>query len=485
MRWNHLIHTVGLVLLVISGPLAITAAVSWGYGDGDAAAFLVTGAIATVLGGAALRFTRVRADLSIREGYAVVSLSWVAIGLIGALPYLLTGTITNPVAAIFESVSGFTTTGATVFSDIESLPHGILLWRSITQWLGGMGIILLGVAILPFLGVGGMHLFRAEVPGPTTERLTPRIAQTAKVLWYVYGGLTVALTALLLLGGMGPFDAVNHALTTMPTGGFSPKNASIAAFDSPWIQWVIIVFMYLAGVNFILHFRAVTSRPGPSAYTSSAEWCFYTGAILVASALVLVPLLRQGGYVELGIERAIRDVVFQVVSLTTTTGYVSADYGLWPLGTQLVLIGMMFMGGMAGSTGGGIKVMRIHVLFKQAAAELRRSLHPHAVVVTRLGPRAIETPILLNILGFVLLFLAIFAAGVVALAFLGHDLATAVGASVATLANIGPGVGSVGPVDNFGWMDSWSHGLLIVLMIVGRLEIFTVLLLLHPGLWRR
>ncbi len=491
MRIRHLVYTVSVALLAFSVALALTTLVSWGYGDGDTRAFLVTTLAVLGVAGIGVRSTGLEQGLSLREGYAVVSLTWIAVGIAGAVPYLLTGVIDDPVAALFESLSGFTTTGATVFSDIESLPHGILFWRSLTQWLGGMGIILLGVAILPFLGVGGMHLFRAEVPGPTPERLTPRIAQTAKLLWYVYGGLTALLAILLLLGGMGPFDAVNHALTTLPTGGFSPRNASVAHFDSRYLQYVIIVFMYIAGVNFVLHFRALTGRAG--AYGGSAEWRFFTGVLAGATLLVLVQVAISGTGPGAGatlrswaaLEADLRASLFQVVSLATTTGYVTEDYGRWPLAAQLILVGVMFMGGMAGSTGGGIKAMRIYVLFAQGVMELRRSIHPRAVLVTRLGRKPLDEPVLLNVLGFVLLFLALFAAGVLALAFLGHDLETAVGASVATLANIGPGLGAVGAVENFGWMDPASHLVLVALMIIGRLEIFTVLLLLSPGLWRR
>lgn len=483
MKVRHLVFTTSLVLLAFALAFLASAGVAWWYGEGDALAFLLSAGVSAGVGGLGVGTTRMAGSLSIREGYAVVSLTWIVAGVVGALPYLFSGVITHPVAAVFESASGFTTTGATVFGEIEGLPRGILFWRSLTQWLGGMGIILLGVAILPFLGVGGMHLFRAEVPGPTPERLSPRIAQTAKLLWSVYAVLTVALTALLLAGGLGLFDAVNHALTTMPTGGFSPRNDSIAAFDSPFVQYTIILFMYLAGVNFVLHFRAMSGRPG--AYLGNVEWRFYTAALFAGCAAVFLLIRFTGEYATLGTERAFRDSLFQVVSLGTTTGYVTRDYGMWPLGAQLLLVALMFMGGMAGSTAGGIKSMRIYVLVQQGLAELRRSIHPRAVVVTRLGAKALDDSALLNILGFVLLFLGIFAAGVVGLALLGHDLTTAVGASVATVANIGPGLGAVGAVENYGWMDPWSHGILIVLMIVGRLEIFTVLLLFHPDMWRR
>jgi len=478
MRIRHLVHTISIVLLAFSAALAASTLVALWYGEGDVVAFLLSTLVAGGLGLTGYRFTSLERDLTIREGYAIVSLTWITVGILGALPYMFSGVIVNPVAAVFESVSGFTTTGSTVLAEIEGQPRGILFWRSLTQWLGGMGIVLLGIAILPFLGVGGMRLFAAEVPGPTYERLSPRIAQTAKLLWYVYASLTGALVVLLLIGGMTFFDAVNHALTTMPTGGFSPRNDSIAAFG-PFVQYTIILFMYLAGVNFVLHFRALTGNP--RIYGGHTEWRFYTLVLLAATAVLWFMLLGVGQYET--VETAFRNALFQVVALSTTTGYVNTDYNLWPIGGQLLLVGLMFMGGMAGSTAGGMKAVRVYILLQQGLVEIRRSIHPRAVMVTRLGRKALDDNILLNILGFVLLFFLLFAAGVLALAGLGHDLETAIGASIATVANIGPGIGNVGAVDNFGWMDPISHLILIFLMIVGRLEIFTVLLLFHPGLW--
>jgi trk system potassium uptake protein len=479
MRIPHLIHTISIVLVALSAALATCAAVAAWYGEGDLVAFLISTGVTGGIGLTGYRLTRLEHDLTIREGYAIVSLTWIVVGILGALPYLLAGVITHPIAAVFESVSGFTTTGSTVLAEVEGLPHGILFWRSLTQWLGGMGIILLGIAILPVLGVGGMRLFAAEVPGPTFERLSPRIAQTAKLLWYVYASLTMALVLLLTVGGMSLFEAVNHAFTAMPTGGFSTRNDSVAGY-SPFIQYTLVVFMYLAGINFVMHFRAITGRP--LTYTGSVEWRFFTLVLAGATILVWVTLLA-GGHAAT-VEAAFRSALFQVVSLATTTGYVTDNYNAWPLGSQLLLVGLMFMGGMAGSTAGGMKVMRVYVLLQQGVVEVRKSIHPRAVITTRLGRKALEENILLNILGFVLLFLLLFAAGVLALAALGHDLETALGASIATIANIGPGLGAVGAVNHFGWMDPVSHVILIFLMIVGRLEIFTVLLLFHPGLWQ-
>ncbi|MGH7475768.1 MAG: TrkH family potassium uptake protein [Longimicrobiales bacterium] len=480
MSVRHLAYVLGIVLLALAAALAFTAALALVHGDGDAAAFAIATVFVAAAGLVGYRFGAIRGDLNIREGYAVVSLSWIAIAIGGALPYVFAGTTDSFVAALFESASGFTTTGATIFGNIEVLPHGILFWRALTQWIGGMGIIVLGIAILPVLGIGGMQLFRAEVPGPTPERLKPRIAQTAKLLWYVYAGLTAMQVALYMLGDMPAFEAVTHAMTTLSTGGFSPKNASIAAYG-PYIQYVTIAFMYLAGINFALHYRVLMRSANPA---SDPEWRFFT-SMLVGATLVMMLLAFGSTHGARGFEPALRDALFQVVSITTTTGFVTYDYELWPFGSHFLLVLLMLMGGMAGSTAGGMKAMRVYVLLRLGLTEVKKSVHPHAVIATRLGRTAIDDATLLNIVGFILLFISLFAAGALAMTLLGHDLVTAIGASAATIANIGPGLGEVGAVDNYGWLDPASQGVLIFLMIVGRLEIFTVLLLFHPDLWRR
>ena len=481
MRLRHLVHVVGLLLVALSAALLVTAGVAALYGDGDAWAFAVTAVGSAGLGGLMFRLTELERDLSVREGYAVVALAWISVAAVGAVPFLLTGVLQSPVTAFFESVSGFTTTGATVFAEIDGLPHGILFWRNLIQWLGGMGIIVLGVAILPFLGVGGMQLFQAEVPGPTPERLQPRITQTAKLLWLVYAGLTATEAILFLAGGMSLFDAVTHSFTTLSTGGFTPHTASMRYFDSAYIQYVTIGFMYLAAINFTLHYRAL--RKGPRIYTDDAEWGFFTRMLLTALAVVLAVAWIHGG--SGGAEETFRDSLFQVVSIASTTGFVSADYEQWALGAQVVLLLLMFAGGCAGSTGGGVKAVRIMVVLRQALAEFRKSVHPRAVILTRVGKNVLEESTLLRILSFLMLFVLLFAAGVLALALLGHDMVTAVGASAATIGNIGPGLGQVGAVDHYGWMGPASHLLLCFLMLAGRLEVFTVLLLFHPELWSR
>jgi trk system potassium uptake protein TrkH len=481
MSLRHVANVVGLLQVFIALAMFATAGVSLAYQDGDAVAFLVAGAITLVLGGGAYWLSKERAkdDITAREGFAIVTMAWTATAIFGALPYLLAGVLESPTAAVFEAMSGFTTTGATVFVDIEALPHGILFWRSLTHWLGGMGIIVLVIAVLPFLGVGGMQLFKAEVPGPTVERLRPRITQTAKLLWFVYVGLTAAEVVLFLLGGMGPFDAINHAFATLATGGFSTKNVSMAAYDSAYIQWVAIVFMYLAGINFSLHFRAASGKP---VYFRDHEWRFFTGVLLLSTAVIMTINLVTLDYGS--IERAVRDALFQAVSITTTTGFVSADYELWVPGAQMVLFALFFVGGMAGSTGGGIKTIRVLLILKQTGNEIRKHLHPRAILLTRIGRQAVHQDVVANVVGFVILYLLLCLVGAMLLAVIGLDPLTALGGSIATMGNVGPGFGRLGATDNYGWLSSPALGVMTFLMLVGRLEIYTVLLLFHRETWK-
>ncbi|MCH7992666.1 MAG: TrkH family potassium uptake protein, partial [Gemmatimonadetes bacterium] len=415
MSLRKVANVVGLLQVFVALSMFLTGLVAIGYGDGDARGLFVAGAITLFVGWALYLTTRFDEDVTIREGFAIVTMSWTTTAIFGSLPYLLTGTIDTPTQAIFEAMSGFTTTGATVFSDVEALPHGILLWRSVTHWLGGMGIIVLVIAVLPYLGVGGMQLFRAEVPGPTPERLRPRIAQTAKLLWLVYFGLTAVLAGLYLLGGMGPFDAVNHSFSTLATGGFSTRNTSMAQM-SPFIQWVTILFMYLAGVNYALHFRAATGRLD---YFKDEEWKFFTLVLIFATVVIVALNLVQGSHAAF--EPALRDSLFQVLAITTTTGYVSADYELWVPGSRMVLFALFFVGGMAGSTSGGIKTLRVMLLLKQTGNELRKHLHPRAVFVTRIGTTPVKEEVITRVVSFVILYLLLCLVGAIALGFTGID----------------------------------------------------------------
>ncbi len=484
MSLRRVLNVVGLLQVFTGLSMLLAGGVSLFYRDGDTWGIFLASIITVACGFLTYRFTKFKGEIGSREGFAIVTFAWSGAALFGALPYLFTGTIQDFIPAFFESMSGFTTTGATVFSEIESLPHGILFWRSFTHWLGGMGIIVLAIAILPYLGVGGMQLFKAEVPGPTPERLRPRITQTAKLLWYVYLGLTVLETILLMFGGMDLFDASTHTFATLATGGFSTRNTSIAAFDSPYIHYVIIAFMYLAGVNFALHFRAIT---GHLDYFKDHEWRFFTLLLLGASGVLLVLNLAGGTYsfTPGGVEEAFRDGLFQATAIGTTTGFVTADYELWVPAAQMVILILFFTGGMAGSTGGSMKSMRVLLLLKQTGMEIRKHLHPRAVLLARVGKRVVKEEVLANVLGFVLLYGLLFLAGAMALALLGVDFLTSLGASAATVGNIGPGLGNVGPTDNYGWMSGPALSVMSFLMLVGRLEIYTVLLLFHPDTWKR
>jgi len=450
--------------------------------EGDWVAWLAAVSVTTVIGLAMWLRTPGQGAIDRRGGLVVVGLGWLAIVSVGSLPFLFTGTAPSVIGAIFESVSGFTTTGATIFSSVEALPRSILMWRSISHWLGGMGIIVLGVAILPFVGVGGAQLFHAEAPGISGDRLTPRIASTARLLWGVYAALTGTLFLIYLVLGMSAFDAVNHAMSALATGGFSTKTASMAAF-SPAIQWVTIVFMLIAGTNFALHYRMVAQ--GGTAWFKDLEWQVYVGMAIGASAICFVALMAQAER-EVGqsINEVLRHAVFNVTAVISTTGFATADFAQWPSVCLVVLIGLMFMGAMGGSTGGGFKVVRVVVLAKQTLGEFQRVLHPQAVIVTRLGRRTVRPDVVLKVVGLFALYVVTHGAGTVFLAALGYDFVTSASAALAAMSSIGPGLGLVGPASHYGDLHPAALAVLTALMLLGRLEFYTLLILFIPDTWR-
>lgn len=415
-----------------------------------------------------------------KEGFLVVSLSWVVFSFFGTLPFLLTHSIPSFTDAFFETISGFTTTGASILNNPEALSHGVLVWRSITQWLGGMGIIVLSLAILPMLGIGGIQLFVAEVPGPSPDKLHPKVKETAKRLWAIYLVFTLSEIFFLLLGGMDLFDSVNHSLTTMATGGFSTKQASIAAWPSPYIQYVITFFMFLAGTNFTMAYFALKLKT--SKVWKNEEFKVYTGFILLFTLIFTLALSFTR---DMNTGANFRDAAFQVVSIMTTTGFVTADYLAWVPILVVLLFMLMFFGGSAGSTGGGIKIIRVWLTMKNSYLELKRIMHPNAVIPVRYNRRAVPERITSNILNFIVLYMLIFIFGVLVMAILGLDMTSAMGAVAASLGNIGPGIGSVGPMDNFAHLPAFGKWFLGFLMLMGRLELFTVLLLLSPVYWRK
>lgn len=424
--------------------------------------------------------TRGPIDLSRRDGFGIVTFGWLAVAHLGALPYLLTSAIADPFTAIFETMSGFTATGSTAIEILEDIPYGVLFWRSLTQWYGGMGIIVLCVAILPFLGVGGMQLYRAEVTGPSKDRLTPRIESTAKLLWGVYFLLTAAAFLSFKWVGLSWFDAVCHAFTTAATGGFSTRTASIAAYDSWLVEAVFIIFMLLGAMSFPLHYRALTGKP--LVYFRDPEFRFYMGAWLVC-ILMIAANLTLSGHVE-G-DRAVRDAAFQATTLLTSSGFVSADYDQWPALSRCLLLFLMIMGGCAGSTAGGLKSVRVFILLKKALREIRLFMLPQAVVQVKLGRKSIEQGIISNITSFFVIYMFIWGLATVIMTGFTPDLMSAFSSVVTTMGNMGPGFGSVGAVQNFAHIPATGKMVLTFLMLLGRLELYTVLVLFLPSFWRK
>jgi trk system potassium uptake protein TrkH len=474
------LRILGAMLLFLAAALLVPIPFSIYFSDGAAGAFLLSASITLIAGLALFASCKSRKDLSVREGFAIVTFGWTFYALFGALPFLFSGAIPSPLDAVFETMSGFTTTGSTILTDIEILPESVLLWRALTHWLGGMGIIVLSLAILPMLGVGGMQLFKAEVPGPTADRLKPRIQDTAKLLWGVYVLLTAAETVLLMFGGMNFYEALCHSFATLATGGFSTRNASVGAFNSPYIEWVIILFMLLAGVNFSLHYHALRGRV--RGYFRNEE--FRTYLAVTAGATILIVLLNQGHVYDSFLDN-LRYSAFQASSILTTTGFGTADFEIWPVLAQYLLVLLMFTGGCAGSTGGGMKVARILLLFKHAQVQLYRLIHPRAVRLVKLGDIPVDREVMQAILGFFALFMGIFVVASCLLAASGMDLVSSGAAVIATLSNIGPGLGSVGPADNFAQVPAFGKTVLIACMLMGRLELFTVLVLFFPSFWRK
>jgi trk system potassium uptake protein len=488
---RRLVYIIGMVIAASGATMLPAALVSAAYSEWHQALGIAAAAGVTIGAGLlAWRWLGLPGEFTTREGFASVGLSWFVMSAFGALPYLLTGAIGNVTDAFFETAAGFTTTGSSVVPDPATLSHGILIWRATTQWVGGMGIIVLSIAILPLLGAGGVELARAESPGPTPARLTPRFRDTAKRLWWVYVGLTLLLILLLVAGDMNLFQSVAHALTTMPTGGFSTDAGSIGAF-SAYSQWVIIVFMFLAGISFALHYRALRD---PGVYARSGEFRLYALITAVVIALVLIGLWDTGFERNFGPEGAdgiIRGAVFTAVSILTTTGYATEDFGAWVSGLQILIVGLMFLGGMAGSTAGGVKTFRIGVLTRSASGEVRSLVHPRGIFVTRFDGKAVLQEIVRNVQSFFLFYMFIFMAGTFLMGVIVSrlateiDLVTSASAVASALGNIGPGLGDVGPTDNYLALPGTAKWLLSTLMIVGRLEIFPILLLLTPDLWRR
>lgn len=470
------------ILLLINGLLMLTA-VPFGiyHGEGSWKGILVASLVNSVIGFILYYNTKhnENKELKRRDGYLIVILSWIAMSLFGMLPYIFTDQISNVPDAFFETVSGYTTTGASILNDIEILDHGILYWRSLTQWIGGMGIIVLAVAILPFLGIGGMQLFVAEAPGVSVDKLQPRIKETAMRLWQIYISFTVVLFFILWAEGMNSFEAVNHAMTTFATGGFSTKNASIGYFESPLIQYTIILFMFISATNFTLTYFAI--KLDFKKVFQNEEFRIYSSFIIFLTAIVFITLyLIDSSYAE----ETFRSALFSVVSIITTTGFTTVDFTGWTEFITILFFILMFFGASAGSTSGGIKIVRHVVLLKNSYIELKKQLHQQGVFILRFNNSKVPQSVVTNILAFMMLYVVIFSIGSVIMTLMGVDFITAIGSVAATLGNIGPGIGDVGPASNFSSIPDAGKYFLSLLMLIGRLELLTFLLILTPAFWK-
>lgn len=484
IRIGPVIHVVALLTIIVAAFMLFPLGIAVSGGDGlSARAFGISIVIAIVVAGAAWFATKPRGAIKLtlrsREGFLLVTLSWLIVSAFGALPFVLSRAIPAYHDAYFETMSGFTTTGASILTAIEPLPRSVLFWRSLTHWLGGMGIVVLTVAFLPFLGIGGISLVRAEAPGPTLDKIAPKITETAKILWFIYVGLTVLETALLMIGGMTLFDALTHTFGTLATGGFSPKNASVGHYNSGFIDAVITVFMVAAGLNFGLYHKILTGRIRE--VFRNTEFKAYLLIFLSAAVLVSIPLIRQYG----GFAGAFRFGSFQAASIITTTGYATADFDAWPTASKGILFLLMFVGGCSGSTGGGPKVIRIVTLLKLAINEMKYLGRPRGIFRIRINRQPVKKDFVYAIAGFAFLYVSALLTVTIIVAAFGNDLITSFSSALVTVGNIGPGFGSIGPTLNYAFFPPFVKWVLSLAMLVGRLEVYTVIILLTPAFWSR
>lgn len=477
-----ILNVLSIILLLNAGFMGVCVPFAAYFSDGTLSSWIWSVSMSAAAGGALFFLTNkkdVRKKIKKRDGYIIVTMSWFIMAFSGVLPYILTGSIPDFTNAFFESISGFTTTGATILDNIEEMPRSILVWRSLTQWIGGLGFIVLVISILPSLGIGGMQLFLAEAPGITADKIKPRIQDTAKRLWMLYIGLTALSGTLMHFGGMSLFDAFNHSLTTMATGGFSTMQDSIAAYNSAYLEYVITIFMFLGGTSFVLLYLALQGKL--KRIWANDEFKSYLGLVLSVTFLVAVILIFRENY---HVEKAFRKAAFQVVAVMTTTGYVSADFTVWGGGATIIFFTLMFTGGSAGSTSGGVKVIRHLIIAKNSVIEFKRQLHLSAIIPVRINGKPVPHEVTRNILAFVIIYLTIFGLSTVFLSLTGLDGATAMGSVATSLGNVGPGLAGTGPSETFSDLPAFAKWTLGILMVVGRLEIFTVLIIFTPYFWR-
>ncbi len=482
MKIRPVLHVISYLLAVVGLAMGLSLVVSLACGDpagartGLAAGFCASLAFAAL----AWALTRGELELSRRDGFGIAAFGWIAVSVFGAIPFVVSGVIPDPVPAFFETMSGFSTTGASVLLEIEPVPKGILFWRSMTHFFGGMGVLVLCVAILPFLRVGGVQIYRAEAPGPAKDRITPRITQTAKLLWGAYVLFCVLETVLLCIGGMSLLEAWCHACATMATGGFSTRTASIGAYGSAYIDVVVTVFMFVAGTNFLLHLKLLFGRPFE--YMRDSEFRFYAAVWAIACAFVTLDIWGNT-YPSFG--QALRAGCFQVTSVLTTTGFATADFDSWPLASRGMLVLLMFFGGCAGSTGGSIKIIRIFTAMRTLFREVHIYMQPLSVRKVKIGGENVSEEAVSNITAFVLIFVIVFAYGSLVMTAFTPDMETAVSSSIACLANIGPGLALVGPAGSYAKIPDAGLAFLSLLMLLGRLELYTVLVIFLPAFWKR
>lgn len=472
----------GFLFFIETGFLILCSLLAVYYQESDVSAFLTSAAITAGAGITASLFGKnAEKKISRRDGYVVVTFAWVFFSLFGMLPFYISGYIPRITDAFFETMSGFTTTGASILDNIESLPHGLLFWRSMTQWIGGLGIVFFTIAVLPVFGVGGVQLFAAEATGPTHDKVHPRIGVTAKWIWTIYLGLTITEIFLLLFGGMDLFDSVCHSLTTTATGGYSTKQNSIAAFNSPYIEYVITLFMFLAGINFTLLYLLFLKGNFKRLF-SDTEFHWYVGTVAFFTIFTTTTLIWTS---PMGMEESFRKAIFQVVSLQTTTGFISADYMTWvPVLWTLVCIIMLF-GACAGSTAGGMKCIRIAIMNRVAKNELKHIIHPNAILPVRINRQVISPTTKSTVLAFTFLYIAIILIGWIVLMLFGVGFEEAFSVVISCLGNVGPGIGKCGPAYSWSGLSNAAKWTSAILMLVGRLELFTVLLLFTPGFWKK
>jgi trk system potassium uptake protein len=493
MKVRVVLRCVGAIVMVVGATMATAFPVALMMGDasGVASKFLIA-ALATIAIGAVAAFNTRDTGVGIREGFAIVTFSWLASALVAALPYVWIGQL-SVIDAIFEAMSGFTTTGASILTDIEAFGENaasLLYWRSMTQWLGGMGIVVLSLAILPILGIGGMQLYKAEAPGPTSDQLTPRIANTAKILWLIYVALTVLQAALLALSPkMNLFEAWCHACCTLASGGFSTRNNSVAGFQSPYVEWVIIVFMFLAAINFVLHLRALRGKP--LSYWRDDECRFYLRLAAFAVASIGVCLFVDTRYET--VSEIFRHSCFTVTTIISSSGFATEDYDSWPTYARWMILLLMFSAGCAGSTSGGIKISRVMLLLRYARQQLVYCLYPRAVTSIHMNEQRVSESVMGRILGFGFIYVALLFFLTLLLSIVepglagseGNNMMSVFATAVSCLSNIGPGFGATGPTQNYAWMADHTKGILVLGMLIGRLEIYTVIILFLPSFWRR